>query len=64
MAMKLRQHNVAFRAVAFGVSDRAEELLGVDGLLDVAFHPVINTFRGNRSVELRLVDWRTSRVGG
>jgi single-stranded-DNA-specific exonuclease len=64
MAMKLRQHNVAFRAVAFGVSDRAEELLGVDGPLDVAFHPVINTFRGNRSVELRLVDWRTSRVGG
>ena len=29
-----------------------------DGPIDVAFRPVINTFRGRRSVELHMVDWQ------
>ena len=56
--MKLSQHGVTLRAVAFGGGDWADELAAVDGPMDVAFRPVINNFRGRQSVELHLVDWR------
>lgn len=60
LALKLTQHNVTLRAVAFGGGEWAEELAGVSAPLDVAFRPVINSFRGRRSVELHLVDWRAN----
>jgi single-stranded-DNA-specific exonuclease len=63
LSMRLRQHEVSLRAVAFGGGERADELARIDQPLDVAFRPVINTFRGRRSVELHLVDWRASRSG-
>ena len=59
LSMRLSQHDVTLRAVAFGGGERAEELAALNGPLDVAFRPVINTFRGRSSVELHLVDWRT-----
>jgi single-stranded-DNA-specific exonuclease len=58
LSMRLSQHDVALRAVAFGGGDWAESLGSLEGSLDVAFRPVLNTFRGRRSVELHLVDWR------
>ena len=60
LALRLRQHEITLRAVAFGGGDRADELTSVEGPLDVAFRPVINTFGGRRNVELHLVDWRAS----
>jgi single-stranded-DNA-specific exonuclease len=59
LALKLTQHNVTLRAVAFGGGEWADEIASATKPLDVAFRPVINTFRGRRSVELHLVDWRT-----
>lgn len=59
LALKLTQHNVTLRAVAFGGGEWAEDLAAVNEPLDIAFRPVINTFRGRRSVELHLADWRT-----
>jgi len=59
LQLRLAQHQVRLRAVAFGGGDWAEELAQVAGPIDVAFRPVINSFRGRRSVELHLVDWRT-----
>jgi single-stranded-DNA-specific exonuclease len=44
--------------VAFGGGDWETELAAVDGPLDVAFQPVINTFRGRQTVEMHLADWR------
>jgi single-stranded-DNA-specific exonuclease len=58
LSLKLWQHDVTLRAVAFGGGERADELAAVDCPLDIAFRPVINTFRGRRNVELHLVDWR------
>ena len=58
LAMMLSQHGVTLRAVAFGGGDWADDLAAIDGPLDVAFRPVINDFRGRKSVELHLVDWR------
>ncbi len=58
LSLRLSQHEVTHRAVAFGGGEWAEELAEVNCLLDIAFRPVINTFRGRRNVELHLVDWR------
>ncbi len=63
LSMTLVQHGVGLRAVAFGGGDWAEDLSALVGPIDVAFRPVINNFRGRRSVELHLVDWRSSRPG-
>lgn len=57
IAMKLKQHDIVLRAVAFGGADWTDELSATTGPLEVAFRPVINNFRGRRTVELHLVDW-------
>jgi single-stranded-DNA-specific exonuclease len=62
LTVRLQQHGVAIRAVAFGRGEAADELARLDGLLDVAFRPVINEYRGRRSVEMHLVDWRASQI--
>ena len=56
--MKLVQHSVEMRAVAFGQGDWCEELNACEGPIDVAYRPVINEFNGFRRVEIQLVDWR------
>jgi single-stranded-DNA-specific exonuclease len=58
LSLRLSQDGVRFRAVAFGAADWATPLAKARRPIDVAFHPMINTFRGQRSVELQLVDWR------
>ena len=62
LSLKIKQHRVTLRAVAFGQGDWADELSQVDGELDIVFRPVINTFAGRRSVEMHLVDWRPAQV--
>jgi single-stranded-DNA-specific exonuclease len=58
LALRLVQHGVAMRAVAFSNGEWCEDLATVSEPIDVAFYPVINHYRGRQSVELRLVDWR------
>jgi len=58
LAVRLKQHDVVLRAFAFGGAEWAEDLASGQGPLDIAFRPVINAFRGRRSVELHLVDWQ------
>ena len=60
LAVQLAQHEIGIRGVAFGCGEWADELEQVEGEIDVAFRPVINEFRGRRSVEVQLVDWRKS----
>ncbi|MHB0954760.1 MAG: single-stranded-DNA-specific exonuclease RecJ [Pirellulaceae bacterium] len=58
LSARLNQHGVTMRSVAFGQGDWAEELMQLNGPLDLAYRPVINDFRGRRNVELHIVDWR------
>jgi single-stranded-DNA-specific exonuclease len=60
LGLRLRQHNVTLRGVAFGGGEWAAELAHADGPINVAFRPVINTFAGRRTVEAHLADWRPS----
>jgi single-stranded-DNA-specific exonuclease len=61
LAVKLRQHQVTLRSVAFGRGEWLGDLAKMDRPIDVAYRPVINEFGGRRSVEMHLVDWRVSQ---
>lgn len=61
LSAKVEQHGVSMRAIAFGGADWFDDLVALEGPIDIAFRPVINEFRGRRSVEMQLVDWRPSR---
>ena len=58
LCVEISQHNVTFRAVGFGRGEWADELAQHQGPLEIAYRPVINEFRGRRTVEMHLVDWR------
>jgi single-stranded-DNA-specific exonuclease len=60
LSLKLDQFGKKMRAVAFGKAEWAEPLQQAGASIDVAYRPVINEFRGRRSVEMHLVDWRCS----
>ena len=61
LALKLSQNGLALRGVAFGGGDWADELAAAQGPLSLAFRPVINEFRGRRSVELQIADWQAGQ---
>jgi len=58
LSLRLSQHGVSLRAVAFGAAEWAEPMTALTRPIDIAFRPVINTFQGRHNVELHLVDWR------
>jgi len=58
LSMQLVQHDSKIRAVAFGKSDWLPELADTERTYDFAFRPVINEFRGFKSVELHIIDFR------
>ncbi|HEX4128615.1 MAG TPA: single-stranded-DNA-specific exonuclease RecJ [Pirellulales bacterium] len=60
LSLQLSQGPVRLRGVAFGGGDWLDELSASGGTVDIVFRPVINAFRGRRSVELQLTDWRVS----
>jgi single-stranded-DNA-specific exonuclease len=60
LSLRLSQHGVSLRAVAFGAAEWAEPMTALDRPIDIAFRPVINSYQGQHKVELHLVDWRKS----
>jgi single-stranded-DNA-specific exonuclease len=58
LSMKLEQHGIQLRAVAFGKGDWADEMAEITEPVNLAFQPVINSFRGRHSVELHVSDWQ------
>ena len=60
LSARFMQHGQKMRAVAFNRAEWIAELTACSGELDIAFRPMINEFRGRRTVELHLVDWRPS----
>lgn len=62
LSVVLKQHDSRMRAVAFGKGEWIEKLNDTDATYDFAFRPVINEFRGYRSVELQLIDFRPSQA--
>lgn len=63
LALRVEQHGISLRGVAFGQVEWIPDLEACEGPIDIAFRPVINAFRGKRSVEMQVVDWRRSTLG-
>jgi single-stranded-DNA-specific exonuclease len=60
LSLRLEQHGVRLRAVAFGGGDWLDELTARTGPLSFAFRPMINEFNGRRRVELQIMDWQAA----
>jgi single-stranded-DNA-specific exonuclease len=58
LSLRLVQHGVQFKAIAFGGGEWAGELSETAGPISVAFRPFVNHFRGRKSVELQVCDWQ------
>jgi single-stranded-DNA-specific exonuclease len=58
LSLRLAQHGVQLKAIAFGAVDWAGELSSAAGPIAVAFRPFVNHFRGRRTVELQVCDWQ------
>ena len=58
LSLKLKQHGATIRAVAFGKPEWLDHLKDTDASYDFAFEPMINSFRGRQSAEVKLVDFR------
>jgi single-stranded-DNA-specific exonuclease len=63
LSVRIEQHGVSLRGVAFGGADWEHDLAHGNGPLAIAFKPVINDFRGRQSVEMHLADWRRDDDG-
>lgn len=61
--LRIKQHNVTMRAIAFGRGEWAEEIAGAKGPLSIGFTAGINRFRGRENVELKLEDWQAGERG-
>ena len=62
LSLQVTQQGVTIRAVAFGGGEWADQLDYESGVYDFAFKPVINEFRGRRTVEMQIIDWRKNAV--
>lgn len=60
LSLRLRQNDAYIRAVAFGKGEWAQSLKDPEASFDFAFEPMINDFRGRRSAEVKLIDFRPS----
>jgi single-stranded-DNA-specific exonuclease len=62
LSMTLLQHGTKIRAVAWGGAEWLPHLPAPGQPFHVAFKPKINEFRGRRTAEMEVVDWRPDCV--
>ena len=62
LAMQFTQHGGRVRGVAFGGADWLEHLPAPGQPFHIAFKPKINEFRGRRTAEVEVIDWRPDGV--
>jgi len=60
--LRLVQHGARIRGVAWGAAEWLDHLPGPGQPFHVAFRPTINEFRGRRSAEIEVVDWRPDGI--
>lgn len=61
LMFRVRQGGVHLKAIAFGMADRAEELMSAGGACCLAFTPKLNEWQGFRSVDLEVTDFQAGR---
>jgi single-stranded-DNA-specific exonuclease len=62
LSFRVAQGGSSLRAVAWRMGDRFDELLSGNKQACIAYHPIINEFRGSRTVELVVDDFQPRAV--
>jgi single-stranded-DNA-specific exonuclease len=62
LQLQIRQHAARIRGVAFGAGEWLAHLPPPGQPFHIAFRPKINEFRGRRTAELEVIDWRPDGV--
>ena len=62
IAMQFIQHGARVRGVAFGGAEWLDHLPPPGQTFHVAFKPKINEFRGRRTAEMEVIDWRPDGI--
>ncbi|HEY7423938.1 MAG TPA: single-stranded-DNA-specific exonuclease RecJ [Gemmataceae bacterium] len=58
LSFRVAQQGTALRAIAWGMADRAEELMSAGGACCLAFTPKLNEWQGWRSIDLEVTDFQ------
>ncbi len=61
LSLRLKHYGTVLRAISFGQAEWADELTATNGPISVCFAPMINSYNGYESVQLRLIDWRADQ---
>ena len=56
LSFRVSQQGTTLRAIAWGMADRAEELMSAGGACCLAFTPKLNEWQGWRSIDLEVTD--------
>ncbi len=56
LSFRVRQNGTTLKAIAFGMGERAEELMSAGGACCLAFTPKVNEWQGWRSIDLEVAD--------
>jgi single-stranded-DNA-specific exonuclease len=59
LMFQVRQQGTVLRAIAWGMGERAEELMSASGQCALAFTPEVNEYQGYRSVRLVVADFQS-----
>jgi len=62
LAMQFIQHGARVRGVAFGAAEWLPHLPAPGQPFHVAFKPKINEFKGRRTAEMEVIDWRPDGI--
>jgi len=62
MDFRVRQGETTMRCVAWNMADRLEELTSGNGDCCIAFTPRINEWKGNRKIELQIIDLKPGKT--
>jgi single-stranded-DNA-specific exonuclease len=58
LSFRVRQQGKFFKAIAFGMADRRDELMSAGGQCCIAFIPRFNEFQGWKTIELEIRDFQ------
>jgi len=58
LSFRVEQRGTIQKAIAWGMAERAEELMSAGGACCLAFTPRLNEWQGRRSVDLEVTDFQ------
>src|SRR5262249_46392606 len=58
LSFRVAQQGTVLKAIAWGMADRAEELMSAGGTCCLAFTPKLNEWQGWRSIDLEVTDFQ------